>query len=257
MRIAIGSDIHLEFGDYRIKNIEGADVLVLAGDITTTNHIEQHLDFFKQCSQQFGRVIYVLGNHEHYHGDVLETKNIISDKLSRFLNIDVFEQGNIFLDHLDAAFFVGTMWTDINKGNPLIVEYIRRGMNDFHVIKNLTSDLMIIKHNAFLKFVSDCIRDYRARNDTRKLIVVTHHAPSFHSIHERFQNLSSATMNFAFASADEDFIINHPEISLWIHGHMHDAFDYTIGNTRVLCNPRGYFGYEKNASKYHLQYIDV
>jgi hypothetical protein len=29
-------------------------------------------------------------------------------------------------------------------------------------------------------------------------------------------------------------------VSLWIHGHTHTAFDYTVGNTRVVCNPRGY-----------------
>ena len=28
--------------------------------------------------------------------------------------------------------------------------------------------------------------------------------------------------------------------ALWVHGHVHDAFDYTIGRTRVLANPRGY-----------------
>ena len=27
---------------------------------------------------------------------------------------------------------------------------------------------------------------------------------------------------------------------LWIHGHIHDSHDYTIGNTRVIANPRGY-----------------
>jgi hypothetical protein len=30
--------------------------------------------------------------------------------------------------------------------------------------------------------------------------------------------------------------------ALWIHGHMHDPFDYEINGTRVICNPRGYPG---------------
>ena len=29
---------------------------------------------------------------------------------------------------------------------------------------------------------------------------------------------------------------------LWIHGHTHTAFDYTVRGTRVVCNPRGYAG---------------
>ena len=31
--------------------------------------------------------------------------------------------------------------------------------------------------------------------------------------------------------------------SLWIHGHIHESFDYDVGNCRVLCNPRGYLQY--------------
>lgn len=30
------------------------------------------------------------------------------------------------------------------------------------------------------------------------------------------------------------------DIDLWLHGHTHTAFDYKLGKTRVLCNPRGY-----------------
>ena len=29
-------------------------------------------------------------------------------------------------------------------------------------------------------------------------------------------------------------------VALWIHGHTHTAFDYTVDGTRVVCNPRGY-----------------
>jgi hypothetical protein len=29
-------------------------------------------------------------------------------------------------------------------------------------------------------------------------------------------------------------------VRLWVHGHTHDSFDYTIKGTRVVCNPRGY-----------------
>ena len=28
--------------------------------------------------------------------------------------------------------------------------------------------------------------------------------------------------------------------ALWLHGHTHDSFDYRLGATRVVCNPRGY-----------------
>ena len=43
----------------------------------------------------------------------------------------------------------------------------------------------------------------------------------------------------AYASDVESIIYEH-EPTLWIHGHIHDTRDYMIGNTRILCNPRGY-----------------
>ena len=27
---------------------------------------------------------------------------------------------------------------------------------------------------------------------------------------------------------------------LWCHGHVHDSFDYKVGNTSVYSNPQGY-----------------
>jgi Icc-related predicted phosphoesterase len=35
--------------------------------------------------------------------------------------------------------------------------------------------------------------------------------------------------------------------ALWIHGHVHESFEYTIGQTKVACNPRGYVRYGENA----------
>ena len=257
MRIAIGSDIHLEFGDFKIKNIQNADVLVLAGDITTVKHIDDHIGFFRQCSQQFQYVIYVLGNHEHYHGNFFDTKNEIAEKLKQFDNIYVFERGRVFFEDLNTVFLVGTMWTDINKGNPVIIEYIKRAMNDFYIIENIDVLSTINAHNSFLNCVHEYIEEYREKEMTHNVVVVSHHAPSFLSVHEKYKNLNNMTLNYAFASNDEEFIINHPEISFWIHGHMHDPFDYTLGETNVICNPRGYYMHESQSIGYDLKYIEL
>lgn len=31
-----------------------------------------------------------------------------------------------------------------------------------------------------------------------------------------------------------------PGVALWLHGHVHDSFDYRVGGCRVIANPRGY-----------------
>ena len=83
MKIAICSDLHLEFGDINLQNTENADVLILGGDICVAADIgkpdpnnimegarsSRITDFFKRCSFHFPHVIYIMGNHEQYHGD--------------------------------------------------------------------------------------------------------------------------------------------------------------------------------------------
>jgi len=31
-----------------------------------------------------------------------------------------------------------------------------------------------------------------------------------------------------------------PYVDLWLHGHVHDSFDYQVGQCRVVANPAGY-----------------
>ena len=42
MKIAVCSDLHLEFQDINLKNEEGAEVLILGGDIMTAQDLHDH-----------------------------------------------------------------------------------------------------------------------------------------------------------------------------------------------------------------------
>ena len=64
-------------------------------------------------------------------------------------------------------------------------------------------------------------------------------------------------VNGAYSSSLDGFILDHPQIKLWTHGHTHDVFDYMIGSTRVVCNPRGYDGHEERATQWQLITVDV
>ena len=64
-------------------------------------------------------------------------------------------------------------------------------------------------------------------------------------------------MNGAFHSDLSSFIMDRPQIKLWTHGHMHNVSDYMIGEIRVVCNPRGYIGYESNANQFQLKYLEI
>ena len=69
--------------------------------------------------------------------------------------------------------------------------------------------------------------------------MLTHHAPSELSINEKYGDDET---NNCFASNHTEFI-KKSKIDLWAHGHTHTSFDYFIGDTRIICNPRGY-GFE-------------
>ena len=67
-------------------------------------------------------------------------------------------------------------------------------------------------------------------------MVVTHFAPSLHSVSPRF---AGSPVNAGFVS-NLEAQIERWQPALWLHGHTHDSFDYRVGATRVVCNPRGY-----------------
>jgi Icc-related predicted phosphoesterase len=46
-------------------------------------------------------------------------------------------------------------------------------------------------------------------------------------------------MSAAYVS-DLSAVIKKGKPTAWIHGHVHESFDYRVGATRVLCNPHGY-----------------
>lgn len=80
------------------------------------------------------------------------------------------------------------------------------------------------------------LRDEIDRNQHRKLVIVTHHAPSARSIPEKHRD---DILSAAYASHLDDLVAKS-NAEYWIHGHLHEQQDYLIGNTRVICNPRGY-----------------
>jgi hypothetical protein len=124
---------------------------------------------------------------------------------------------------------------------------LKQGMNDYRAIENyysdtgfyhkLTPEYTYRLHNNTLEYFQQSLASYQ----DQPVVVITHHAPSFQSIHERYRG---DHMNAGYASDLSEFILAHPQIKYWVHGHTHTDFDYQVGSTRVLCNPRGYYPHE-------------
>jgi len=292
MKIAIASDIHLEFGDLILNNEENANVLILSGDICVASDFresdgiiengksQRYVDFFKRCTFEFPKVIYIAGNHEHYNGDYAETFTILRNYLGHIENLHILDKEHITID--DVTFIGGTLWTDMNAQDPVTLAHIRNVMNDFRVIENsneivsyrtfdvneegteipkfrkrpakFTPENTVQDHKKMLQYIQVTI-DMLASMNPNKYVVVGHHAPSKASTHPRYQ--TEVIVNGAYSSRLDDFILNHPQIKLWTHGHTHEEFDYMIGTTRVVCNPRGYINYENRADDFKLKYVEI
>jgi predicted phosphodiesterase len=269
MKIKLVSDLHLEFSDINIKNDEGCDVLILSGDIMVAQDLHDHpetdygmysnvnlenlgrrqltalrfRDFLKRVSFQFPHVIYIAGNHEFYHGKWNRTLKVLHDECAKFPNVYFLEQECKTID--DVTFIGGTLWTDMNKGDPLTLHAVRDMMSDFRVILKEDQDYTRLKpvdtcvrHKKMLDYIKSVV----AERGDEKFVVVGHHSPSKLSTHEQYAN--EHLMNGAYSSDLSEFIMDRPQIKLWTHGHTHHPFDYVIGETRIVCNPRGYEGYE-------------
>ena len=277
MKIAVCSDLHLEFGDLDLTNDENADVLILGGDIfiaddlsasgtvvpateTVQARAERYNNFVTRCSERFPHVILIMGNHEHYHGDYAKTARIIRGTFGDLHNVHFLDKEWRIIN--GVLFYGGTLWTDMNGEDPITMTRIRVMMNDFSCVKNgiKTDDRYysafmpedaVEDHKAFLKGLDEVLALYPELST----VVVGHHAPSRASTHPRYKN--EVIMNGAYSTNLDNFILDRRQIKLWTHGHTHEDFDYRIGTTRIVCNPRGYDGYEARADDFKLKYVEV
>jgi hypothetical protein len=185
----------------------------------------------------------VMGNHEHYRYRLDKTYESLVELLPA--NVRLLE--NETVDYQGVVFMGATLWTDLDGNSPIATIALKHGMNDYRAIENyysdtgfyhkLTPEYTYRLHNNTLDYFRASLAEYQSR----PVVVITHHAPSYQSIHERYLGDG---MNAGYASNLDEFILDHPQIKYWLHGHTHTAFDYQVGSTRVLCNPRGYYPHE-------------
>jgi Icc-related predicted phosphoesterase len=109
-------------------------------------------------------------------------------------------------------------------------------INDFKVIRNAGSDFTPEQSVQLHSVARAWLEEELSKPFAGPTVVVTHHAPHSGSVAERFE---SDLLTPAFAS-DLSQLIERYQPELWVHGHMHDCFDYRVGETRIVCNPMGY-----------------
>lgn len=231
MRIALYSDLHLEFAPFSPPEVD-VDVIVLAGDIAPKLN---GLRFASTLTTR-AQVIYVLGNHEYYG-----THTHLAQKLKTQASsgVHVLENDEIVVG--GVRFLGCTLWTDFEltgdaerahaAAASMMNDYVRIRSAEFG-FKRLRPVHTYRKHLASRAWLESKLTEPFAGST----VVITHHAPSIASIpeHERLDPIAAC-----YASALDD-IVSRSGAALWLHGHTHRNVDYRLGGTRVLTNQRGY-----------------
>jgi predicted phosphohydrolase len=252
MKIQIASDLHLEFlarkfpAERLIDPAPGADLLVLAVDVGNGDGALKHFADWPVP------VIYLAGNHEYYDHPLAGMR----DKLRRKCK----SKGIIFLDNHAVTFgdvrvLGATLWTDyclprLNRTQSQLMANAELRINDHNLIRkgrqNFSAADALALHNesrAWLEAELD-------KPWAGKTVVVTHHGCHPLSVHPRY---IGDPLNAAFCSDLSDHM---PSVDLWLHGHVHDSFDYSVGRCRVVANPAGYVrnrGYADSSSEFQFE----
>lgn len=263
MRIQLLSDLHLEaHPEFHPSPAQGADVLVLAGDIgsyqTGSRLASPHfgLERFSPLPQWAGwpvPVVYVPGNHE-YDGLDFDSAHTRLQRSCEQLGIHWLERSSLVLQ---GVRFVGTtLWSDfdalaLQQGGTLAQQLEARGKAQRAANHYLSKTGTVWQGQAMLaeqvraqgRRCMDWLHAALQAPHAGPTVVVTHFAPSLRSRDPRY-GLTPGTAGFC--NALDDWLVH---ADLWLHGHVHTPCDYRVHATRaygrahacrVVANPLGY-----------------
>ena len=228
MKIRLLSDLHLEGYPYYYE-YKNEDILVLAGDIHTSGRHSFIIDQIPNNVQ----ILMVAGNHEYYSSD-FNSVNEWADALhEEYPNFCFLENRSIKIGGVN--FYGGTMFTDFNLYGDVdkAIAFAKRGIADFTWIENngkrWSTDNHLEQHAIFKTGLEKFLTE---THDKR--VVISHFVPSPSCMDPQYKD---SLLNPYFIS-DMDKYMGWK--GLWLFGHTHSSMDKMIGDTRLLCNPKGY-----------------
>ncbi|WP_095064592.1 metallophosphoesterase family protein [Pseudomonas sp. Irchel s3f19] len=229
MKIAIYSDLHLEFSGFEPPPVE-ADLVVLAGDISVLSRGVTWANETFKC-----KVIYVCGNHEFYKSHI--NRELIKMRDTAAAHVHVLDNQTLIIGA--TRFLVATGWTDFTSTGDYraAMRECAEWMNDFKRIRigegyrKLRPVDLIARNIATREFlVTELAKPFDG-----KTVVVTHHCP----IAEVAGNGHEGHLAAAYYNQWHDLV---EQANAWIFGHTHHAVDTEISGCRLVSNPKGYPG---------------
>jgi Icc-related predicted phosphoesterase len=245
MRVQVFSDLHSDVAPVRpIAIVPEAEAVIVAGDIC--QGVERAFGYLRRVVPMHVPIMMTLGNHEFY-GRCWREEVQLAREQAHLYGIHVLENDTAVVG--GVRFIGSTLWTDYALfGEHTVVhamDVATRGLNDHRRITWMKQPWRRFRPQEALALHSRSralIEAQLATPFAGPTVVVTHHAPHPKSIHASYRN---DLLTAAFVS-DLTTVIENGEPALWVHGHVHESFDYRVGATRVVCNPHGY-GFENPA----------
>lgn len=220
--IGILSDLHLDFGNWDFKEKEKVNY-INAGDICHTNLMR---DWF---NSKHPNIMTITGNHDYYGSHALRWENAPT---------------HVYKWERDGHIIRGAaLWTHMKTDYDFWL--YGRSLNDVSFIKGMTYENYNETHRIHKEWLFSGDAD----------ILVMHHAPSYLSVSPKYKG-DEANQFFA-NDLDQEIKNLTKKPKLIIHGHMHNPSDYMIGETRVICNPRGYPGETTYYNEYEPRIIEI
>jgi predicted phosphodiesterase len=240
LKLQILSDFHLEHRDEQVNyndfiKANKENILALLGDIGSPYDPKlEH--FLGWCSDNFYKVLYVPGNHEYYTA-CGHPHAVIQKELARLCSLfpNVIFLDNMIYDIENVRFIGTTLWTDIPSDKQ---NYIQRCMNDYRLIYSKHNTLMTPTDvsNEYLKnkmFIEN--NTIKGNMLDKKVVVLTHHAPSF--IETSPPQFKDSDSKYGFAS---QLTCNTGDIRMWCCGHTHYNFHHKHEGYELISNQIGY-----------------
>lgn len=233
LKTLIISDLHINFSDMKAQ--DDVDLVIISGDVGP--NIVENAAFLKKF-KKVPKILYVLGNHEFEKKDLYQFSNSYIKFLSHEVpNLEILD--NRTIEYQGIRFIGTTLWSDFKLYEPRItttvaMELANNQILDYKTIIGKYGKLMpsetLELHNVAINFIETELKKLYFG----KTVVISHFCPHPKSIDVKYED---EPLNGYFCSNLER-LMNKSEF--WLHGHTHSSFNYFVGKTNVVCNPRGY-----------------
>lgn len=275
-KIQYVSDIHLETHHNTSKAIfekilkPSAPYLALCGDIGYPG-AQLYEPFLEYCSKHFEHVFYIAGNHEFYNDTkaikYLKTKKFIEKSVTneelrrismrfprespedrikqireicqKFSNIHFLDKETFKIPGTDIIVVGCTLWSKLDMNPHMLPQF-----NDFNRICQDKDTLLMPKtydnwNEEHVEFLGTALTKIHADSPDAKVLVLTHHCPTYDIIIEKYTTSDPDNMNSFFANKDliSPFGKN---VKAWICGHTHGCKTINVDGTIVATNTFGY-----------------